>query len=89
MPTKFWLFRFPILIFCFQLSLLGCHLQKGSGNREKLKRKISRLHYRISCIRHDALNQLTCLSGMWIQTGQRRKRRPQSGTVSGFDVGIR
>jgi len=59
MTTKFWLFRFPILIFCFQLSLLGCHLQKGSGNREKLKRKISRLHYRISCIRHDALHKLT------------------------------
>lgn len=33
--------------------------QKGSKNREKLKRKIARLHYRISCIRHDTLHKLT------------------------------
>lgn len=33
--------------------------QKGSKNREKQKRKISRLHYRISCIRQDALHKLT------------------------------
>jgi len=33
--------------------------QRGSKNRDNLKRKISRLHYRISCIRHDALHKLT------------------------------
>jgi len=33
--------------------------QKGSKNREKLKRKIARLHYRISCIRQDTLHKLT------------------------------
>ena len=35
--------------------------QKGSKNREKQKRKISRLHYRISCIRSDALHKLTTI----------------------------
>ncbi|MBF0228680.1 MAG: transposase [Desulfamplus sp.] len=33
--------------------------QKGSKNREKQKRKISRLHYRIRCIRLDLINKLT------------------------------
>ncbi len=33
--------------------------QMGSKNREKQKRKISRLHYRISCIRMDVLHKLT------------------------------
>ncbi|WP_462267474.1 RNA-guided endonuclease InsQ/TnpB family protein [Desulfobacter sp.] len=29
------------------------------GSKQKLKRKIIRLHYRISCIRHDTLHKLT------------------------------
>jgi putative transposase len=33
--------------------------KKGSNNREKQKRKVARLHYRISCIRLDALHKLT------------------------------
>lgn len=33
--------------------------QKGSKNREKQKRKIASLHYRISCIRMDSLHKLT------------------------------
>ena len=33
--------------------------QKGSKNREKAKQKIARLHYRISCIRRDALHKAT------------------------------
>ena len=33
--------------------------QKGSRNREKHKRKVARLHYRISCIRLDSLHKLT------------------------------
>ncbi|WP_124327039.1 RNA-guided endonuclease InsQ/TnpB family protein [Desulfonema ishimotonii] len=33
--------------------------QKGSRNRERQKRKISRTHYRISCMRQDALHKLT------------------------------
>ncbi len=32
---------------------------KGSKNREKAKRKVSKLHYRISCIRQDSLHKLT------------------------------
>jgi putative transposase len=32
---------------------------KGSKNRGKAKRKVARLHYRISCIRQDALHKLT------------------------------
>lgn len=33
--------------------------KKGSKNREKAKMKIARLHYRISCIRKDAIHKLT------------------------------
>ena len=33
--------------------------KKGSKNREKQKRKVARLHYRISSIRLDALHKLT------------------------------
>lgn len=33
--------------------------QKGSNNREKAKTKLSRLHYKISCIRKDFLHKLT------------------------------
>ncbi|OOS21641.1 transposase [Moraxella lincolnii] len=33
--------------------------QKGSKNREKAKTKLSRLHYKISCIRKDFLHKLT------------------------------
>jgi putative transposase len=33
--------------------------QKGSANREKAKRKLARVHYRIACIRKDALHKLT------------------------------
>jgi putative transposase len=33
--------------------------QKGSANRERQRRKIARLHYRISCVRSNALHQLT------------------------------
>lgn len=33
--------------------------QKGSKNREKAKAKLSRLHYKISCIRKDFLHKLT------------------------------
>jgi putative transposase len=36
-----------------------CRKKKGSKNREKAKRKIAMLHYRISCIRKDSLHQLT------------------------------
>ena len=36
-----------------------CRKKKGSSNREKAKRKIARLHYRISCIRKDSLHKLT------------------------------
>ncbi|SPX86963.1 RNA-guided endonuclease InsQ/TnpB family protein [Moraxella ovis] len=33
--------------------------QKGSKNREKVKTKLSRLHYKISCIRKDFLHKLS------------------------------
>ena len=33
--------------------------QKGSKNREKAKTKLSRLHYKISCIRKDFIHKLT------------------------------
>ena len=33
--------------------------QKGSNNREKVKLKLSRLHYKISCIRNDFLHKTT------------------------------
>jgi putative transposase len=33
--------------------------QKGSANREKAKRELARLHYRISCLRQDHLHQLS------------------------------
>ena len=33
--------------------------QKGSKNREKAKAKLSRLHYKISCIRKDFIHKLT------------------------------
>lgn len=33
--------------------------QKGSNNREKAKTKLSRLHYKISCIRKDFLHKFT------------------------------
>ena len=32
---------------------------KGSKNREKAKRKLSKMHYCISCVRHDGLHKLT------------------------------
>ena len=35
--------------------------QKGSHNRRKARMKVARLHYRIACIRQDALHKLTCL----------------------------
>ena len=33
--------------------------QKGSNNRQEAKMKLARLHYRIRCIRQDALHKLT------------------------------
>ena len=33
--------------------------QKGSANREKTKRKLARLHYRIQCLRDDVLHKLS------------------------------
>ncbi len=33
--------------------------QKGSNNRNKVRIKVARLHYRISCIRQDTLHKLT------------------------------
>lgn len=33
--------------------------QKGSANRAKAVRRLARLHYRISCVRNDALHKLT------------------------------
>lgn len=33
--------------------------QKGSNRRQKMKEKIARLHYRIACVRKDALHKLT------------------------------
>ncbi|MGP5217378.1 RNA-guided endonuclease InsQ/TnpB family protein, partial [Psychrobacter celer] len=33
--------------------------KKGSKNREKAKTKLSRLHYKIRCIRQDSLHQIT------------------------------
>lgn len=33
--------------------------KKGSKNREKAKRRLARLHYRISCIRKDAIHKAT------------------------------
>jgi putative transposase len=33
--------------------------QKGSANRERARRELARLHYRISCLRRDHLHQLT------------------------------
>jgi putative transposase len=33
--------------------------QKGSQNREKARRKLARLHYRITCIRDDILHKAT------------------------------
>jgi len=35
--------------------------QKGSKNRTKARNKIARLHYRIACIRKDALHKLTTM----------------------------
>jgi IS605 OrfB family transposase len=32
---------------------------KGSKNREKARRQVARLHYRITCLRNDALHKLT------------------------------
>jgi putative transposase len=32
---------------------------KGSKNREKARRQVARLHYRITCMRHDVLHKLT------------------------------
>lgn len=42
-----------------RLSKSLSHKQKGSNNREKAKTKLSRLHYKISCIRKDFLHKLT------------------------------
>ncbi|STZ07179.1 Probable transposase [Moraxella caprae] len=42
-----------------RLSKQLSHKQKGSKNREKAKTKLSRLHYKISCIRKDFLHKLT------------------------------
>jgi len=36
-----------------------CRKVKGSNNREKAKKKVAKLHYRISCIRQDSLHKLT------------------------------
>jgi putative transposase len=33
--------------------------QKGSSNRRKARAKLARLHYRISCVRNDALHKIT------------------------------
>jgi putative transposase len=33
--------------------------QKHSRNREKAKRKLARVHYKIACVRHDELHQLS------------------------------
>lgn len=33
--------------------------KKGSNNRAKAKKKLAKLHYRISCIRKDAIHQMT------------------------------
>jgi putative transposase len=33
--------------------------QKGSANREKTKRKLARLHYRIQCLRDDILHKIS------------------------------
>ncbi len=33
--------------------------QKGSCNRQKTRQKLARLHYRIACIRRDAIHQVT------------------------------
>ena len=35
--------------------------KKGSNNRKKSKREVARLHYRVACIREDALHQATAL----------------------------
>jgi putative transposase len=35
--------------------------KKGSNNRRKSKQKVARLHYRVACIREDALHQATAL----------------------------
>jgi putative transposase len=32
---------------------------KGSKNREKARRQVARLHYRITCMRDDVLHKLT------------------------------
>ena len=42
-----------------RLSKQLSHKQKGSNNLEKAKTKLSRLHYKISCIRKDFLHKLT------------------------------
>jgi putative transposase len=34
-------------------------MQKGSMNRQKVVRRLARLHYRIACVRNDALHKLT------------------------------
>lgn len=42
-----------------RLNKLLSRKKKGSKNREKAKAKLSRLHYKISCIRKDFLHKLT------------------------------
>ncbi|NJL57209.1 transposase [bacterium] len=42
-----------------QLSRSLSRKQKGSKNREKARRKLARLHYRIACIRDDLLHKAT------------------------------
>ena len=42
-----------------QLSRRVARKQKGSANRAKAIRRLSRLHYRIACVRNDALHKLT------------------------------
>lgn len=36
-----------------------CRKQKGSNNRQKAQKALARLHFRISCIRKDAIHKLT------------------------------
>jgi putative transposase len=42
-----------------RLSRLVARKKKGSANRAKAIRRLSRLHYRIACVRNDALHKLT------------------------------
>lgn len=68
--------------------------QKGSRNREKSKRQLARLHYRIASVRNDSLHKLTsditrrfptvCVEDLHVQGMMRNRRLSRSIADMGF-----